>query len=59
MEEESISNANNLTTDTFSHTPNTERENSNAIFTSEKLDKSDDLADALKILTINDAKYYQ
>ena len=30
-----------------------------AIFTSEKLDKSDDLVDAVKNLTINDAKYYE
>ena len=47
----------NVTVDTFSHTPNTQRENKNAIFTSEKLDKYDELADALNDLTINDAKY--
>ena len=45
--------------DTFSHTSNTQRENTNAIFTSEKLDKSDKLADALNDLTINDTKYYE
>ena len=45
MEEESISDANNVTTDTFSHTSNTQRENENAIFASEKIDKSDELAE--------------
>ena len=45
MDEESISDANNVTSDTFSHTPNTQRENANAIFTSEKLNKLDDLED--------------
>ena len=59
MEEESISYSNNVTADTFSHMPNTQRENVNAIFTSEKLDKSDDLADALKYLTISNAVYYE
>ena len=59
MEEESISDANNITADTFSHTFNTQREDANAIFTSEKLDKSDEMADALKYLTINDTKYYE
>ena len=58
-EEESILDANNVTADTFSHTSNTQRENSNAIFTIEKMDKLDDLADALKDLTINDAGYYE
>ena len=38
---------------------NIQRENVNAIFRSEKLDKSDELTDALKDLTINDAKYYK
>ena len=50
--------ANNVTADTFSHTSNTQRKNKNAIFNSEKLDKLDDLADALKDFTINDAEYY-
>ena len=50
--------ANNATADNFSHTPNTQRENANAIFTSGKLDKSDELADTLKYLTINNYKYY-
>ena len=56
MDDESISDTNNVTSDTFRHTSNTQRENANAIFTSEKLDKSDELADTLKYLTINDAK---
>ena len=43
MEEEYILYANNLTADTFSHILNTQRENTNAIFTGKKLDKSDDL----------------
>ena len=56
MEEESISDSNNVTEDTFSHTSNTQRENLNAIFTSEKLDKLDNLTDMLKDLAINDGK---
>ena len=48
---------NNVTADTFSHKFNTQRENENAIITSEELDKSDEQADALKDLTINDVKY--
>ena len=43
IEEESIADANNVTADTFSHTSNTQREDFNATFTSEKLDKSDKL----------------
>ena len=38
---------------------NTQRKNSNRIFTSEKLDKSDELVDAGKDLAINGAKYYE
>ena len=57
-DKESKSDANNVTADTSSHTLNTQRYNANAIFTSEKLDKSDELADTLKYLTINDAEYY-
>ena len=59
MEKESISDANNLTADEFSHASKTQRENTNALFTSEDLDKSDDLANALKDLTIIDAAYYE
>ena len=59
MEEESISDADNITADTIIHTSNTQRENANVIFTSEKLDKSDEMADALKDLIINDAGYHE
>ena len=59
VEEESIADANNFTVDTFSHMSNTQRENANEIFTSEKLDKSDELVDAVNNLTINDAIYYE
>ena len=41
------------------HVPNTQIENANMIFTSEKIDKSDDLVDTVNNLTINDAKYYE
>ena len=58
MEEESILDANNINVDTFSHMSNTKRQNTDAIFTGEKLDKPDDLADELKYLTINGAGYY-
>ena len=58
-EEESITNAKNVTADTFSHASNARRENENAIFTSEKLDKSDDLTDAVNNLTVNNAKYHE
>ena len=47
-----------MTADTFSHTPNTQRNNTKAVFTSEKLDKLRELSDALKDSTINNAKYY-
>ena len=51
--------ANNVTADTFSRASNTQRENANTIFTSEKLDESDELVDAVKNLTMNDAEYYE
>ena len=57
IEDESTADANKVTTDTFSHFSNTKRDNTNTIFTSEKLDKSDELVDAVKNLTIKDAKY--
>ena len=58
MDEESIFDANNVTEDTFSHTYNTQGENENAIFTSEKLDKLDYMEDVLKGFKINNAGYY-
>ena len=50
--------ANNVAADNFSHTSNTQRDNINAIFKSEKLDKWEDMSDTLKDFTINDAEYY-
>ena len=58
MDEELISDDNNITAYAFGHTSNTQRENTNAIFTSEKQDKSDILEDRLKYLTINNNKFY-
>ena len=59
MEEESIADANNVTVDIFSYASSAKRENENAIFTSKKLEKLYELVDAVKNLTINDAKYYK
>ena len=58
-EKESIADSNNVTVDTFSHMSNTQKENVNMIFTSEKLDKSYELVDAVNNFTINNAKYYE
>ena len=51
--------AHNVSVDTFSKTPNTQRENENTILTSEKRDKSDALIETLKGLTINNSVYYE
>ena len=59
MEEESLTDANNITADTFSHASNVQRENANAIFTSKKLDKLDKLVDTENNLKINNAIYYE
>ena len=59
IKNESIADTNNVTADTFIHTLNTQIDNANAVFTSEKLDKSDELVDVVKNLTINNAKYYE
>ena len=45
---EEESDAHNVTVDTFSQTPNTQRDNANTILKSEKLDKLDTLAETLK-----------
>ena len=50
---------NNVTADTLIQTSNTQKYNANTIFTSEKLDKSDDLLDTVNNLTINNAEYYE
>ena len=57
VEEESIADFNNITADTFSHAYNTQRDNSNAIFASKKLDKLDELVDAVNNLTTKNTKY--
>ena len=57
--ERKIADSNNATADIFSHASNTQIANANLIFTSEKIDKSDDLVDAVNNLTINDAEYYE
>ena len=49
----SITDANNVTADTFSHASSTQREDANKIFTSENLDKLDKIVDSVKNLTIN------
>ena len=59
IEEESIADKNKVTEDTFSHKSNTQEKNARAIFTSEKIDKPDNLVDAVNKLKINDAKYYE
>ena len=59
IEEESIVDANNVTTDTFSHASNSKREDAHAIFTSENLDKFTELIDTVNNLTINTTKYYE
>ena len=56
-EEETITGANNVTDDTFSHASSSQRENLNAIFTIEKLEKSDELVDEVKNLKINNSGY--
>ena len=45
--------------DTFSHASSSQRENANAFFTSENLDKSSELIDTVNNLTINATKYYE
>ena len=48
---------NNLTADAFSHASSSQRENLNTVFTSDKLEKLDNLVDAINNLTMNDAGY--
>ena len=56
-EEESITDANNFTADAFSPAYISQRENLDEIFTSEMLDKLDDIVDVINNLTINDVRY--
>ena len=55
-EEEAITDDNNVTAYAFSHASSSNRENSNTIFTTDKLEKLDELVDAIDNLTINDAR---
>ena len=57
MEDESITDSINVTVDTFRHAYGAQSKNANVIFTNKKLEKLDELVDALNNLTINDAKY--
>ena len=54
-----MTDSKNVTADAFIHESNTQRENSSVVFTSRKLDKSDELVESVNKLTINDAKYYE
>ena len=47
--------SNNVTDDALSCTFSSQRENTDAIFTSEKLDKLDELVNGINNLTTNDA----
>ena len=49
--------AENVITVAFIHASRSQRENSDAIFTFEKIDKSDRLVDSINNLTINDSGY--
>ena len=56
-EEESITGANNVTADAFTHVLSSQRDNSDTIFTHEKLDESENLVNAINNLTINTSGY--
>ena len=56
-EEESIIDAINVTADAFSHVSSSQRENLDTVFTSEKIDKSDDPFKAMNSFKINSARY--
>ena len=56
-EEESITYSNSFTADALSRASSSQRENADAIFTSNKLDKSEKLVNAINNFTINDAVY--
>ena len=55
--EESITDANNVTTYVFSNASNSQREILNAIFRSEKLEKLDYLVNAINNVTIKYARF--
>ena len=56
-EEESITDAKNVTADTFSIASSTHRENLNAIFASKKLENSDYLVNVVTKMTTNNIRY--
>ena len=56
-EEESITDANDVTTDAFSHVSTSHRESSDAIFTGENLDKLYKLFNEINNLKINNEEY--
>ena len=56
-EEGLVMDANNVTDDTFSHASSSQRQILNTIFTSDKLEKSDKLVNAINNFTINNAVY--
>ena len=56
-EEESISDSNHVTADAFSHASSSHRENLGVIFTSKKLEKLEELVEAINNLKIDDARY--
>ena len=53
-----MADSNNVAAYTFSNVSNTQRENANTTITTENLYKSDELVDAVKNSTINNAEYY-
>ena len=55
--EKLITNANNVTTDTCSLASSSQRENSNMVYESENLEKSDNLFNKIVNMTINHAGY--
>ena len=56
-EEGAITDTSNVTADICSLASRSQRENPNAIFASEKLEKSDDLVDTVKDTTIEKVRY--
>ena len=56
-EEESITDAKNVTADTFSIASSTQRENLNAIFASKKIVNSDYLVNVVTKMTTNNIRY--
>ena len=51
-----MKDADNVTSDMCSLASSSQRENSNAVFASEKLENSDDIVDAVSNMTINDVR---